>query len=101
MPRWAELCISAISLNAAKTEIERLRVHLDDGENLEQGVVWMRAEVEEAIHAGFTFTTVRLNTEDTDRLGQVVAVRAITGPELLDCLHHSETAGNLHTLPEF
>lgn len=101
MPRWAELCISAISLNAARTEIERLRVHLDDGEDLEQGVVWMRAEVEEAIDAGFTFTTITLNTETTDRYGQDASVHTITGSELLDSFHPGARGGNLHTLPEF
>lgn len=101
MSKWADYGISAVRFNTAHTHIDRVRVHLDNGETFNAPTEHSRQDVINAIKKGTTFVTITKGSEGKWQKGQAVYIIPINGTEFIKTTNNSKASDNLDNLPEF
>lgn len=101
MAKWADYGISAVNFNTAHTHIDRVKVHVDNGESIAQPSVWLRTDVINALENGKTFVTILKNTEGNWVKGQPVYIIHVNGVKYIKTVDNGKAVDNLDNLPEF
>jgi hypothetical protein len=101
MAKWADYGISAVRYNSAHTHIDKVKVHLDNGDTIGTAVEMTRQKVISLIKAGKTFVTILKNNDDKWIKGQPVYIITINGTEYIKTVDNGKECDNLENLPEF
>ncbi|AEG18166.1 DUF3892 domain-containing protein [Methanobacterium paludis] len=98
--KWADYGISAVKYNSTDTHIEKVRVHLDNGDTLEPASEWLRTDVISALEKGKTFVTI---IEDAGKWakGQKVHIIPVDNAEYIRTDTNNTASNNLDKLPKF
>lgn len=98
MMKWSDYCISAVRYNAAETHIERVQVHVDNGDTIAAPTEWARAQVVSAIERGYSFLTI-YNRNGQWQRGEDVRVISVSGTKYIRTDTNYRAADNLGSLP--
>lgn len=101
MAKWADYGISAVRFNAARTHIDRVRAHPDNGESIGAGAEYTRQDVVAAIKNGTTFVTIFKTSAGKLNKGESVYIVRINGTEYIKTVADGQAKDNLDNLPEF
>jgi hypothetical protein len=98
--KWADYLISAVRYNAAETHIEKVRVHVDNGDSVGPASDWTRAEVIARLEAGYTFVTI-FKQDGKWQKGAEVRVVTIHDEKFIRTDADRTKEDNLGNLPRF
>lgn len=102
MAKWADYGISAKQMNAEKTHIVKVKVHVVNNDNaIGSGTEWLRTKVVSAIEASSTFVTIVKNAKGDWTKGAVVRIEVINGVKYIRTDSDQTTKDNLDNLPDF
>jgi hypothetical protein len=98
--KWADYLISAVRYNAAETHIEKVRVHVDNGDSVGPASEWTRAKVIAQLEAGYSFVTI-LKSNGKWQKGATVRIVVIHGEKFIRTDADQTKEDNLGSLPRF
>ncbi|HML23354.1 MAG TPA: DUF3892 domain-containing protein [Aggregatilinea sp.] len=101
MAKWADYGISAVRYNNARTHIDLLMVHVDNGDTIAIGKEWKRSDVVLEIERKRTFVTIPKNNDEKYIRGEDVRIVVINGVKYLRTDNNNTPSDNLGSLPEF
>ena len=101
MDKWADYGISAVRYNSARTHIERVRAHPDNGGTIGASVEYSRTGIIQSTKAGTNYVTIIKNSEKKWMKGQPIYVTKVNGVEYIKTVDNGKAADNLENLPEF
>lgn len=101
MAKWADYGISEVRYNNVHTHIDRVRIHLDNGETIGNYSEHLRSEIVAAIKKGTTFVTIVKADNGSWLRGQIVYIIKVNGVEYIKTVDNGKAADNLEDLPEF
>lgn len=101
MNKWADYGISAVKYNAAHTHIDKVRIHLDNGDTIDGPIEYPREAIIAAIKKGTTFVTILKDVNNQWQKGQPVFIIKVNGVEYIKTIDNNKAADNLEKLPEF
>lgn len=101
MSKWADFCISEVRYNSGKEYIEKVKVHIDNGDKLSKASIQNREDVISEINSGKTFITVPKNKDNEWSKGQEIHIITVDDVEYLRTDANSKKSDNLENLPEF
>lgn len=100
MEKWADYCISAVKYNSTGTHIEKVRVHVDNGDSIGDPSEWFRTDVVSALERGNTFVTIISNGDKWSK-GQDVHIIHVNGAKYIRTDTDKTASDNLENLPKF
>jgi hypothetical protein len=98
--KWADYCISKVQYNGARTHINKVKIHPDNGDSLGAESEWARTDVVDNIQNGKTFVTVVKNGSNWNK-GEDVRVVTVNGAKYIRTDANLNASDNLGSLPEF
>lgn len=101
MSKWADYGISAVRFNDARTHINKVRIHPDNGETIGASIEHTRADIVAAIKKGITFVTIFKGSDGKWQKGQPVRIIKVNGIEYIKTVENGKAVDNLDNLPEF
>ena len=101
MTKWADYGISAVRYNAARTHIDKVRAHADQGESIAAYSEYTRVDVIAAIKGGTTYVTIFKDENGSWKQGQRVHIIKVGGIEYIKTVDNGKAVDNLENLPEF
>ena len=101
MAKWADYCISAVRYNKEKTHIEKVKVHVDNGDSIGVGNTWERKSVVDSIEKKYTFVTITKNSKNKWNKGDDVSIIIINKVKYIRTDGNNKESDNLGSLPEF
>jgi len=100
MAKWADFCISAVRYDTTESHIDKVRVHVDNGDTLSNPAEWTRAQVVSAIEGKRSVITV-YDKDGKWRRGEDVRVIVVNGIKFIRTDTNYRAADNLGNLPRF
>ena len=101
MSKWADYLISAVRYNQSHSHIDRVKVHVDNGESVGAATDTMRRDVIDALKSGKTFVSIIKNAQGSWNKGQTVYIVTIKGTEYIKTVDNGKESDNLENLPEY
>ena len=101
MAKWADYLISAVRYNKEETHIEKVKVHVDNGDSVGVGNTWDRKKVVEKIEDKKTFVTITKNSSGKRNKGDNVGIVKVNNIKYIRTDGNSKDSDNLGSLPEF
>lgn len=100
MDKWADYCISAVRYNSTGAHIEKVKVHVDNGDSIGAASEWFRTDVILALEKGNSFVTITKNEGKWNK-GQDVHIIHVNGKKYIRTDTDSTASDNLENLPRF
>lgn len=100
MVKWADYGISEVSYDRNRKHIERLKVHIDDGETMGNSQIWLRSEVVSSLENEESFVTITKSDGKWHR-GANVQIIERNGVKYLKTVADNTEKDNLGDLSEF
>jgi hypothetical protein len=105
MDKWADYLISEVHYkeNEKYKHIEKVKVHVDNGESVGEANIWTRSDVISYINTGYIFYTIFKNKDNGDKWDRGAKIEKI----LVNDTYYLRTDANkrpednLDNLPEF
>ena len=98
--KWADYLISAVRYDIARTHIDSVQVHQDNGVSVGSPTIWKRSQVVAAIANSYTFVTIYLEN-NTWKKGEDVRAFRVGSNLYLRTDRNNRASDNLGNLPEF
>lgn len=101
MEKWADYGISAVRYDQNNQYIDKVKVHLDNGDKFGQGEAWSRKDVISKINDSKTFITIIKDSDGKWKKGQDVHVITVDGEQFLRTDVNKRKSDNLENLLTF
>jgi hypothetical protein len=101
MAKWADYGVSAVRYDADEQYIEKVRVHVDNGDTIGSGEAWNRQDVVSKLDNGKTFTTIIQGSDGKWKKGQDIHIITVDGRRYLRTDANRGKSDNLESLPRF
>lgn len=100
MTKWADYCISRKRMNSLGTHIDKVMVHVDNGDTIGSESEWARSQVVKEIENTHTFVTIR-KVDGKWQRGEDVRIIIVNGVKYIRTDSNNTEADNLGNLPDF
>ena len=101
MEKWADYLISAVRYDSEQSQIEKVRVHEDKGDEVGSAFELSRREVIANIKSKKTYITIYKGQDNKWKKGEEVQIIVVDGTEYIRTDRNQKKSDNLENLPEF